>query len=191
MNSPTGKPFEIDVQTEKVPGKREQITLCEQTRAKFNVTNANHGKVATSSQVVPSKEWKGKEFGVQLYRYTCTLKVSEYAFASKQSPDCGVEEKWSSQVGGTSENIPGQARCLSCDSLAQSGTPEQLLACLRTGLEQIVMVDPRPIELRDEDLAAVAQNLRRVKKLSESTPVRGLQSMQDLEFYNKFLESQR
>lgn len=119
------------------------------------------------------------------YSYLCGLTVTKYPGKVASSPVCGQEEKWSYQVEGAK---PAGASCLSCDQL-QAAAPEAMVECLKTSITQIIQ--PKAIDLRDSDIAAVKAQAKRMLKINKDyRPISNLQSPKDLSVFIDFVEAQ-
>lgn len=163
-------------------GGRDQLQVCLQVRNRFNQQYASKGWNAELAQGQPVDERHDKDvIGQVTYKYLCKLSVKSYEGKVASSPVCGQEDKWSYKVGG---DQPEGASCLSCDD---KQTPKETVNCLKNHIAQIIQ--PKAIDLRDEDLAAVAQQSRRMLKINKSAPIEGLQKTEDIEVIVDFIDS--
>jgi hypothetical protein len=171
-----------------VEGGQDQTALCTQAVAAFNEENKNLGLEARLEKPTPSGE-EHRDAGLRViqYRYACETSVSRFPFKNIASAACGTEDRWASQVGGSAQNLPGVAQCLSCDEFTKN-TPEAMARCLRDNIVNVI--EPRAIELRDSDRKAVAEQVRKVLSIGRALPIEGLKSVDELTPLTQFLANE-
>ena len=150
-------------------GQKHQDILCAKIRDRYNAANPNTN--AALAQPTPVAEKKEKVAGFPAYNYWCRLSITSFENATKASPACGTAEKWSYQVEG---ERPAGANCLSCDDVANAKVG-QTAKCLVENIRQII--EPKAVELRDQDLAAVKAQAAKVVRLNKATDTLGMEEL--------------
>ncbi len=178
----------VDKWSEWYGGKKpSQEVICQRVAAAYNREIAASGRTAVLAQATPIDEEKKENRGVYVeYKYQCKLNVTQFPMVTKASRACGADEKLSYKIGGLKTDIQGDSYCLSCDEYTR---PETKVICLQTMITEIVNVDPKPVDLRDSDIQAVAKSVREIMEMAKITNIRGLSdNVQTFTLFNTFLQ---
>jgi hypothetical protein len=186
LSQPGTNPATLVQKSDWLSGGKDQRQVCSNVAAAFNRDNLKNGLHAEAAQPTPVGEQSENRIIQQQYQYACELTVKTYPFKTAATPDCGVEDKVSYQVGGSSRDLTGaNISCLSCDNLSDS-KPAATVQCLRQNVEKIV--EPKAIELRDSDLSAISARMAKLLKLSQQVPIENLATTDQLSFFVDFIE---
>lgn len=182
---PEGAPTKINLASAWLSGGKNQEEVCSDVAENFSRKNQAEGLLATVAKPTPVSEESANRVLTQEYRYTCQLNVQKYPFKMAAAPACGLEEKISYQVGGSTNGIQGtQISCLSCDNLG-SQPPTAMVDCLKNNITTIV--EPKAIDLRDSDLSAISKQVARILSLNQSSPIANLRSTDEQRFFTDYL----
>lgn len=183
--SKPGEATTFNLKSGWLSGGRDQGKVCQDVASAFNDLNRSKGLHATLKIPTPVGEESENHIVQQEYRYACELEVRKFDFKTAPNPVCGVEDKFSYQVGGSAANLVGQdLNCLSCENLNDKA-PELMVKCLHDSIANII--EPRAIELRDSDLSAVSAQVKRLLDLSRQVQVPGLTTTDELSFFTNYL----